>query len=53
MEKSFMYQVIEHQARLKHGELWRNLSDRERLREMLKIALELLEECAKKRGGRK
>lgn len=40
-----IYQIIEHQAKLKCGELWNSMNDKERTGQMLKMAIIMLEDC--------
>ncbi|MDY0138276.1 MAG: hypothetical protein RBR50_01130 [Candidatus Izemoplasmatales bacterium] len=40
-----IYQIIEHQAKLKCGELWNSMNDKERGVKMLQVAIIMLEDC--------
>jgi len=50
---SQIYQILEHQARLKCGDLWNLMNDNERLKAILKISISMLKDCFENEKGGK
>lgn len=44
MKSDKIYQIIEHQAQLKCGEMWKVMSDKERNTVMLKVAITMIKD---------